>query len=89
MKKNFMTRMLAMVLVLCTMIMAVPVPAFAAEPFSTIEVFGSKDRTYITVKENVPLRASPSNKALCSKSSLKTIRWKPKVCSALKREPCG
>lgn len=62
MKKNIMKRMLAMALVLCTMIMAVPVPAFAAEPFSTIEVFGSKDRTYITVKENVPLRASPSNK---------------------------
>lgn len=62
MKKNIMKRMLAMALVLCTIIMAVPVPAFAAEPFSTIEVFGSKDRTYITVKENVPLRASPSNK---------------------------
>lgn len=61
--KNIMKRMLALVLILCTITsMIVPIPAFAAEPFSTIEVFGSKDRCYITVKENVPLRASPSNK---------------------------
>lgn len=63
MKKNNMTRILALVLVLCTITsMVIPLPAFAAEPFSTIEVFGSKDRCYITVKDNVPLRASPSNK---------------------------
>lgn len=61
--KNIMKRMLALVLILCTITSTVvPIPAFAAEPFSTIEVFGSKDRCYITVKENVPLRASPSNK---------------------------
>jgi len=61
--KNIMKRMLALVLILCTITsMVVPIPAFAAEPFSTIEVFGSKDRCYITVKENVPLRDSPSNK---------------------------
>lgn len=62
MKKNIMKRLLAMVLMMCTMFMAVPIPAFAAEPFSAIEVYGSKDYCYITVKENVPLRASPSNK---------------------------
>lgn len=61
--KNIMKRMLALMLILCTITsMMVPIPAFAAEPFSTIEVFGSKDRCYITIKENAPLRASPSDK---------------------------
>lgn len=61
--KNIMKRMLALMLILCTITsMMVPISAFAAEPFSTIEVFGSEDRCYITIKENAPLRASPSDK---------------------------
>lgn len=57
-----MKRIICAILAAVLTISMFPVSAYAAEPFSTIEVFGSKDRCYITVKENVPLRASPSNK---------------------------
>lgn len=38
------------------------IPVNAASDFTKIEIFGYSGAEYITIKENVPLRSSPSNK---------------------------
>ena len=56
-----MKKIICLLTMVAILIGAFPLTAFAAEPFSTIEVFGSAGRTYITTKADVPLRASPVN----------------------------
>lgn len=56
-----MKRIVCAFLATVLMIGLLPISALAAEPFSTVEIFGHEDRCYITVKENVPLRAVPVN----------------------------
>ena len=67
MKKNIMTRMLALVLALCTITsMAVPIPAFAAEndyscsDYTDCTANGSE--IYIVTKDGCPVREEPHNK---------------------------
>lgn len=56
-----MKKIISILLVLALALTILPMSAFAAAPFSTMEIFGSNGKTYITTKNSVPLRASPVN----------------------------
>lgn len=59
--RKTMYRLISYLCIFAMFVSLLPISAFAADPFSIIEVFGNAGRTYITTKSNVPLRASPAN----------------------------